>query len=234
MRKQLLFITLFFGFTFQLFTQNTPGLTIREGLVTMDEHNLIICAEIENTTDDTYFWPVRMLVYLYDANGKQIEVDRIDIFGNSPASDVCTIETDMLPPRCKSPVRRVRDIKKIKGKVASHRIEVHGSKTKHAKMANITNIKVEEQPYAYKISGEYHCVTGDCHNPGFVVAAYDANGKILLSRCYNVSKTEHIRALSQGDKHVFTSRTFAPYGIDFKDIATIGVYPQITPVSSYD
>lgn len=228
-KRLLLVICCCTGFGILLDAQVTSqGLQITEGLVVLDDYYLKINAEIKNTTSDRTFRYVKMLVYLYDENGNQITVDRIEVTGNIPASDHALIDTGILPPGCSSPVRRVRDVKKINGKIASYRLEVEGTPMRNDVMGAIDNPSIKEEPYAWRVSGEFRCLTGECHNPGFVVAAFDANGLILYSKQYHVSKTTSVRSLNAGATHRFENRIFMPTEIEMADVKNVRIYPMFS------
>lgn len=234
-KRMFLMISICFSFGILLKAQSTSqGLEITEGLVVLDEYYLKINAVIKNTTNDRTFRYVKMLIYLYDESGNQIGVDRISVKDNITASDHALIDTGVLPPGCSSPARRVRDVKKIQGKIASYRLEVEGTPMREDVLGAIENPTIKEEPYAWRVSGEFRCAMGECHNPGFVVAAFDANGQVLYSKQYHVSKTTSVRSLKQGEVHRFENRIFMPTDIPMDNVKNVRIYPMFSPFSSYD
>lgn len=153
------------------------GLVLEEGAGAERDGYLVITGSVKNATADWYK-AVKIELELFDAAGKPLSVGGIK--NDQGARERVYASRDHVPPGESTPFKFTRDIEKITGKYASHKLHVTGVKTEPVGEADVIDFVDARE-------GAYHRVTGSlktrgskpCFDPKIVVAAYDGQSRVI-------------------------------------------------------
>jgi hypothetical protein len=154
----------------------TP-LAVIEGKARADNGFVIIPGEVKN---DTGKWlrGVRIDIQLLDASGKSIHVDSIAAAEGFPEGVVAS--RTIVPPGEVAVFRYTRDIKKLAGTYASHRLQASGRITDASMSASVEGVDSSKDKLGfYTVTGRIKSTgTAGCRSPQAVIGLYASDGKL--------------------------------------------------------
>ena len=155
-----------------------------KGFLDAETGFLKIACEVKNETGE-WLSSVRVAIRLYDASGKELQSDSIT---TAVAKDLAQEEIEsvysertFVPPGETAVFYWTRDVKKIKGTYASHKLSVRARKAENPPKMALTGFKFEkDEGGRVKVSGKIEN-TGSvgCRSPKGVFGLYGADGQIL-------------------------------------------------------
>lgn len=189
-----------------------------------------VVGEVRNTYPNPLCFVQIDIEYL-DETGKPIGVDRFTAKeAGTMAIDQVMASRGVIPPGETSPFERLREIGKIKGKVASCKITAKGLRLRESNaVATITNVQTtREGDGFFRITGTYNATgKAPCKNPYAVAAGYDKDGKIRVVSSFSLTSDGTFRGtpLRQVDSGKSQSFNFT-LSDDTRSVVSIKVFPS--------
>lgn len=184
------------------------GLTITEGRSGIEDGFVFIRGELKNGTNE---WIAgRVLVTMLDAEGRPLAVDSIQTavaadLGRE-AQELVVVERDVIPPGESSPFEYVRDVSKLGGSYASHRLVADGIVAGEVWRGSAIGVSSAFELGSFRVTGELESVgTRPCSDPGVVAAAYNGSGKLVEVEGIPLQNAggEFLEQLDEGGKAAF-------------------------------
>jgi hypothetical protein len=151
-----------------------------------DEDFVQIAGEIRNASPDWVCTP-QIDVELLDASGKALVIDSIVTATRKERGkagiDGAVAQRTYLPPGEVAVFEYIRDVKKVAGKYASHRISAHARKCEvQPKVALEGFVAKKGEDGWYSVSGTIKNVGSiGCRSPKVVIGCYQADGKVYTA-----------------------------------------------------
>ncbi len=190
---------------------------------------LKIMGEVQNNTENAVCY-VRIDIQLFDDKGTQLGVERFTAReAGVMADDGVFAERDVIPAGETGAFNRVRDLSKIKGKVASQKVVASGVVMKNTNFsAMLSAVKIDRQGNSFLATGTYQSNgKAACISPKVVAVGYGKDGKVQEVSTFALTSDgtfsgELVKTLAPGQNLPFRVRVSSPSGL----VESVKVFPS--------
>ncbi len=141
-------------------------LPLKEGVARVEGGYVVIPGEVTNLSGG---W----------VRGVRIDVELFDAAGNSLLKDRCYAARDHLAPNEVTPFKYLRDVTKIRGTYARHKLEVSAVPAPSTLAAAVEGLQVSREGKGFRVKGTLRSTGSEaCRNAQAIAVGYDTSGRV--------------------------------------------------------